>query len=131
MDSQVSRVTLSVYKGEDFQLWVEETKLNLMSLNLWRLVQGNEKPPDDESQNDRWQARCDTAYALICKSLSPTYRECLKEMSNEDPVEAWKRVIASNNKTTANTESALLRKLLRMKCPEERTSKYTWVTSVM
>ena len=125
-----TKLSLTVYNGQDFPAWREETKLNLMALNLWRLVLGTESEPEDRSQKERFQARMDQAYALICKSLSPTYRECLKDMETEDPVEAWRRVEKCCNIVAANTESALLKKLLRLKCIDEsRVREYLSVFS--
>ena len=94
-------------------------KLKLMALNLWRLVQKKEKEPEDENLKEVFEARKERAYALISLSLSPTYRDCLRDLEEPDPHEAWTIIQRNYENPTPETKSALLKTLIKSKCSDD------------
>ena len=89
-------------------------------LNLWRLVQKKEKEPEDENLKEVFEARKERAYALISLSLSPTYRDWLRDLEEPDPHEAWTIIQRTYENSTPEIKSALLKTLIKSKCSDDR-----------
>ena len=114
-----TKMNLRVFDGTDVRGWQEETKLKLMALNLWRIVQRKEKEPTDGQLLEAFEARKERAFAIISLSLSPTCRDCLRDLEEPDPHEAWNLIESNYNNPTPETKSALLKTLVKSKCYDD------------
>ena len=83
MDNKNTQVVL---KSNNYETWKIQMKMQLITLELFNIVDGNETVPDDETAANykKFCVRRDKALAVIVLSVDPSLLYLL-----DDPTDPW------------------------------------------
>ena len=62
-------IALEKFNGLNFHTWKVKIQLQMMSRNLWNIVQGMEKASTDARQLNEWEKREERAKSILGLSL--------------------------------------------------------------
>jgi hypothetical protein len=115
METVSQKFIIEEFTGVEFYAWRKRFIAKLRAIGLWRLVSGQELPPDDEGRMEMYLNRREKAFGIMMLSLSVACQDCLKDLEEPDPVEAWKRIEMTFDNDNPDTESALLENLISIR----------------
>ena len=104
--------------GSNYVTWKIQCKMTLIKEGLWKIVEGTEVAPLDESQPTfaKFMSRRDRALAIVVLSVEPSLLYLIGEP--EDPGQAWKKLRDQFMKKTWANKLELRRKLYSLRLKE-------------
>ena len=128
MDHKNTQVV--VLKSNSYATWKIQIKMQLIPLEFFNIVDGNETVPDDEASANykKFCARRDKALAVIVLSMDPSLLYLLEDPT--DPSVVWTKLSNIFQKKSWANKLSLKKRLYNLKLSAGDSLQVHWKTFV-